>query len=74
MTHYLDKVVDILWYQMASTMMENEEKTFHIMENIVPGRFDSSSALKASLQRELRKLDREQFEGKNRDEIVTKED
>ena len=74
MTHYLDKVADGLWYNLASTMMKNEDTTFSVVDYFVPGRFDSPMHLRASLQKELRKLEREVIEGKTRDEIETKED
>ncbi len=73
MTHYLDEVADGLWYNLASTMMKNEETTFSVVDYFVPGRFDSPHALRVSLQKELRKLEREGIEGKTRDEIETKE-
>ena len=74
MTYYWDKMVDVLWYNMATVMMDNDETTFNIMETVVPGRFSSRDDLKRSLQKELRTLDRESIESKPREEIVTKED
>ena len=72
--NFLDKTADFLWYNLASTMMENEEMTYTIMEKIVPGRFDSSRALKLSLQKELRKLDRESDERERSGQLPPKED
>ena len=64
MTHYLDKVANGIWYNLANTMMTNEETTFSVIDYLVPGRFDSPHALRVSLQQELRKLEREAIEGK----------
>ena len=72
--NFLDEAADFLWYKLASTMMENEETTYSIMEKIVPGRFDSSRALKLSLQKELRKLDRESDERERSGQLPPKED
>jgi len=72
--NFLDNTADFLWFNPVSTMMEHEDTTYTIMEKIVPGRFDSSAALKLSLPKELRKINRETGERDRSGHLPPKED